>query len=78
MEMKWVSSWGDEFDDEKDARQHAKKQMDWDSYKDELQYTISFDRLLEWAHDQDSFWDEFQDEITAAEEEFFSNNYDIE
>lgn len=78
MEIKWISSWGDEFDNEKDARLHAKEQMDWDSYKHELQYIISLNRLLEWAHNQDSFWDEFQDEITAAEEEFFSDNYYIE
>lgn len=78
MDMKWVSPWGDEFDNEKDARQHAKEQMDWDSYKNELQYLITYDELLEWAHSQDSFWDNFQDEVATAEEEFFSNNYDVE
>lgn len=78
MEMKWISAWGDEFDNKKDAQQHAKEQMDWDSYKDELQYIISFDQLLEWAHNQDSFWNDFQNEIATAEKEFFSNNYEIE
>lgn len=78
MDMKWVSSWGDEFDDEKDARQDAKERMDWNAYKEELQYLITYDELLEWAHNQNAFWDEFQDEVTTAEEEFFSNNYDVE
>lgn len=78
MDMKWVSPWGDEFDDEKDARQDAKEKMEWDSYKEELQYLITFDRLLEWAHNQKSFEHDFKDEIVMAEEEFFSNNYDVE
>jgi hypothetical protein len=76
--MKWVNSWGDEFDNEKDARRHAKEHMDWDSYKEELQYNISYDKLLEWARNQESFWNDFQDEVAMAEEEFFSNNYDVE
>lgn len=78
MDMKWVSPWGDEFDDEKDVRQDAKDHMDWDSYKNELQYLITYDELLEWASNQDSFWDNFQDEVATAEEEFFSSNYDVE
>lgn len=78
MDMKWVSPWGSEFDNEKDARQDAKEQMDWASYKEELQYLINFDRLLEWAHSQESFEKDFKDEIAMAEEEFFSNNYDVE
>lgn len=78
MDMKWVSAWGDEFDNEKDARQHAKEQMDWDSYKEELQYLIKYDELLEWAHNQESFEHDFKGEFAMAEEEFFSNNYDVE
>ena len=78
MDMKWVSPWGDEFDDEKDARQDAREHMDWASYKEELQYLISFDRLLEWAYNQESFEKDFKKEMAMAEEEFFSNNYDVE
>lgn len=78
MDMKWVSPWGDEFDDEKDARQDAKDHMDWDSYKEELQYLIAYDKLLEWAYNQESFERDFKNEIAMAEEEFFSNNYDVE
>jgi len=75
---RWVSDWGDEFDNEEDARQHAREQMDWSSYKDELIYTLTIDQILDWAHEQKGFHDAFQDELAAAEGEFFLSNYHTE
>lgn len=74
----WVSAWGNEFEKEEAAREDAREHMDWDSYKEELQYTITFDQLLDWAHEQESFFDAFQEEISDAEGEFFLNNYTVE
>ena len=75
---KWRSDWGDEFDNEEDAHLDAKEHMDWNSYKDELIYILTIDQILDWAREQEGFYDAFQDELAAAEGEFFLSNYHVE
>ena len=75
---RWISDWGDEFDNEEDARLHAKEHMDWSSYKDELIYILTIDQILDWAREQEGFYDAFQDELADAEGEFFLSNYHVE
>jgi len=71
----WESAWGDIFETETDARENVIERMDWTDYKTELQYSISFFELLDWAREHDGFYDRFADEIQDAENEFFRSNY---
>ena len=75
---RWINDWGDEFDNEEDARQRAREQMNWNNYKNELIYILTIDQILDWAREQEGFYDAFQDELACAEGEFFLSNYHVE
>ena len=71
----WISEWGDEFETEEDARDDAREHMEWDDYKEEMQYLITWDKLWEFAKTHPSFTDQFEDELLTAEDNFFDENY---
>lgn len=71
----WTNEWGNEFDNEQDARLDVPSRMSWDDYKNELMYSISFDELIDWARDQIGFESHFSEQLKQAEDEFFENNY---
>lgn len=71
----WENDWGEEFETEEDAREDVVEKMDWSAYEDELQYTISWHTLFEWARQQDGFFERFETNFYDAENEFFKANY---
>lgn len=40
-----------------------------------MDWLICYDELLEWAMEQDGFWERFQDEITEARQHNFDEDY---
>lgn len=73
---KYISYFGGEFEDYEDAREDMYETIELDDYIEGLKEKISFDSLLRycWAHGE-SFWEEFEDEIYAVEEDFFRTHY---
>lgn len=69
---KWFDDWGTEFESEEEAREHTRQNMTWEQYKDEFQYIVSYDELLDWAKDALGFEEHFSDAIMQAENEHFN------
>lgn len=65
------------FDTEEDAYQDLLENEDVGTLEDYLLRGLELDAstLLDWAIKQDGFWEEFQDEITAAREMMFEDQY---
>ena len=72
---RWENYWGEEFETEEDARENVCEHMEWDDYENEMQYTISWHDLFEWARKQEGFFDHFEIDFYDAENEFFKANY---
>lgn len=71
----WENEFGDEFETREEALESVTERMDDRDLTCALEYSIGFSVLLDWAMQQDGFWDHFCDEIEQAEMEFFSDNY---
>lgn len=69
---KWFDDWGTEFESEEEAREHTQQNMTWEDYKNEFQYIVSYDELLDWAKDTWGFEEHFSDAIMQAENEYFN------
>lgn len=65
------------FDTEEDAYIDSIENEDISTLEDYLLKAVDLDisKLLHWATEQDGFWEAFQDEITAAREMIFEDNY---
>ena len=68
---------GKPFDTAEDAYIDSIEREDVDTLEDYLLKAVDLDisKLLHWATEQDGFWEAFQDEITAAREMIFEDNY---
>lgn len=73
----WQRYDGKRFDTEEDAYIDSIENEDIDTLEDYLLKAVDLDvsKLLHWAMEQDGFWEAFQDEITAAREMIFEDNY---
>jgi len=65
------------FDNEEDVYQDFLENEDVDTLKDYLLKAVDLDvtALLDWAMNQDGFWEAFQDIITEAREMMFEDTY---
>lgn len=70
----YVTEFGNEFETYEEAAESCVETMETDDYIESLEYQIDYSRLLNWAMKQQSFFEDFEDEIHKAEEEF-CNNY---
>lgn len=74
---RWVTAWGEEFDNRADAEDAIFSDMSWDDYAKKMEYSVSWNRLFEWARNQPGFFEEFENEFAAAEQEFFDENCEM-
>lgn len=65
-----------EFENEEAARVHAEENMDKEDWIEYLNYSISFDDLLDWAMEQEKFWNDYREPIQEAKECFFNTFYE--
>lgn len=70
----WQRNDGVKFATEEEAFEDSLSYCDEDLI-DALCDTMNSDKLLQWAMKQESFWDEFQDEIASARNDLFEWNY---
>jgi hypothetical protein len=73
----WQNEWGDTFETEEEARDNVIEQMDWDDFKEYMQYSINWNDLFEWARKQEGFFEEFENQFCDAENEFFEQYYSM-
>lgn len=77
MKTIWESEFGAQFETEEEAREDALCTMELNEYIDGLAGKIDKSRLLEWCwmHTDGKFFDDFYDEISDVEDDFFRENY---
>lgn len=71
----WENEWGDIFDSEEEAYEDCCSRMTIDDYADGMIYHLSYDDLLQWAMEQEGFWEHFEDIMANIRQEFFINYY---
>ena len=77
MKTIWESEFGEQFETEEDARENMYCAMELSDYIDGLAEKIDKSRLLEWCwmRTDGKFLDDFYDEISDVEDDFFHENY---
>ena len=77
--MKYWQRWDNKcFDTEEEAWEDYYNNEDSQELVDYLSHTVEnfdFERLLDWAIQQDGFFEVFQDEIAQARQEAFNDSY---
>ena len=71
----WENEFGDVFESREDAYEDSWNKMEDFELANALEYIIGFRALLEWAMQQDGFYEYFSEQIDEAENEFFSEHY---
>ena len=66
----YTNEMGGEFDNYEEARDATLEYFETEDLSEYLETCISFYALLEWAMKQPKFFDDFEDKITAAEDDF--------
>ena len=66
----YTNEWGGEFDTYEEAREATLENFETSDLSEYLESNISFYTLLEWAMKQPKFFDDFEEKITAAENDF--------
>lgn len=66
----YTNEWGGRFDTYEEAREATLENMEFEDLSEELAYSVSYPKLLEWAMKQPGFYEHFEDQINDAENEF--------
>lgn len=68
--MHWHNDWGEEFDSYEEARDKTLEHMEEEDLLDFIFYCRNKDEIIRWAIRQEKFYEEFEDLIHQAEEDF--------
>lgn len=75
MKTVWENDFGEEFETEEEAHDNLYERMELDDYLTRIGDRVDVQKLLRWAWRQGGFYEAFYDEIVAAEDSFFEENY---
>jgi len=70
----WMRDDGTIFQSEEEAREDSYEYLDTD-FPDYFFRYITIDKFLQWAMKQDQFWKDFEDIVSDAQEDMFSDWY---
>lgn len=68
--MYWHNDWGEEFDSYEEARDKTLEHMEEEDLLDFIFCCRNKDEIIRWAIRQEKFYEEFEDLIHQAEEDF--------
>lgn len=75
MRTVWVDDDGNQFESYEEAYDDALNKMDITDLTDHFGNYVSFEQLLQWALKQDDFWNQFEDALSQAEQDYFEEWY---
>lgn len=75
MRTVWVDEDGNQFESYEEAYDEACNKMDIIDLTDHFGNYVSFEQLLQWALKQDGFWNQFEDALSQAEQDYFEEWY---
>lgn len=75
MRTVWVDDDGNQFESYEEAYDEALNKMDIIDLTDHFGNYVSFEQLLQWALKQDDFWNQFEDALNQAEQDYFEEWY---
>ena len=70
----YESDFGDVMTEEQ-AREEARNNMDWYDYEEYMREHVAFSHIYDKLCHLPGFFEAFEDELMAAEEQFFRDNY---